>query len=204
LLLKTIADALIAFGPAGVLLIGFIDSLGVPLPAALDALLIGVAIQTPQFAALAAGLAVIGSISGNYLLFRAARYGSGWLVKEVKDKEAGADTRREKFRQWFGRYGLLTVFIPAVVPFVPLPLKVFVISAGAIRTPKGRFLAVILLARVLRYFGLIWLAVRLGQDARGFLTHNAWNLVAALLTMALALVIVIRWYDRRRAEAIAE
>jgi membrane protein DedA with SNARE-associated domain len=203
-LLKTIADALIAFGPAGVLLIGFIDSLGVPLPAALDALLIGVAIQTPQFAALAAGLAVVGSISGNYLLFRAARYGSGWLVKEVKDKEGGADTRGEKFRQWFARYGLLTVFIPAVVPFVPLPLKVFVISAGAIRTPSGRFLAVVLLARALRYFGLIWLAVRLGQDARGFLTHNAWNLVAALLTMALALVIVIRWYDRRRAEAIAE
>jgi len=203
-LLKTIADALIAFGPAGVLLIGFIDSIGVPLPAALDALLIGVAIQTPQYAALAAGLAVIGSISGNYLLFRAARYGSGWLVKEVKEGDATPETRREKFRQWFARYGLLTVFIPAVVPFVPLPLKVFVISAAAVRTSNGRFLAVILLARVVRYFGLVWLAVRLGQDARGFLTQNAWNMVAVVFTAVLVLFMVIRWFDRRRAEAVAD
>src|SRR5262249_26733662 len=154
-------------------LIGFVDSLGVPLPAALDALLIAIAIKTPAYAWLAAALAVAGSMGGNYLLFRAARYGGGWLVREKPQAVPG---RRDRFRQWFFRYGLLTVFIPAVVPFVPLPLKVFVISAGAVRTPVGRFLAVMLAARLIRYFGQAWLAIRLGEDAHGFLAHNAWNL----------------------------
>jgi membrane protein DedA with SNARE-associated domain len=197
-LLKSFADALIAFGPPGVFLIGFVDSLGIPLPAALDALLITVAIRTPQYAWIAAILAVIGSMGGNYLLFRAARYGSGWLIREKPDTPPG---RREKFRQWFARYGLLTVFVPAVVPFVPLPLKVFVVSAGAVRTPASRFLSVILAARVIRYFGQAWLAIRLGEDAHGFLTHNAWSMAAVVLTMSLALVGAIRWYGRRRAEA---
>jgi len=199
-LLKSIADALIAFGPLGVFCIGFIDSLGIPLPAALDALLLTVAIQNPRLAYVAAALAVVGSVGGNYFLFRAARYGGSRLVKE-KDAEPMPAGRREKFRQWFARYGLLTIFIPAVVPFVPLPLKVFVISAGAMRTPTPRFLGVIFLARVIRYFGQAWLAIRLGQDAHGFLTHNAWNMVAAVLAMALALVAVVKWHDRRRITA---
>jgi membrane protein YqaA with SNARE-associated domain len=195
LLLKTLADALIAFGPFGVLLIGFFDSLGVPLPAALDALLITIAIKAPQQAYYAAVLAVIGSMAGNYILFHAARYGSRWVKAETPD------SKRERFRLWFARYGLLTVFVPAVVPFVPLPLKVFVISAGAMRTHTSRFLGVMFVARVIRYFGQAWLATRLGQDARGFLTHNAWNMAAVVFTMALALVALIKWYDRRRAEA---
>ena len=195
-MLKTIADALIAFGPFGVFLAGFIDSVGIPLPAVLDFYLLGVAIKAPQEAIFAAVMAVIGSAGGNYALFHAARYGGNRFLKPQTP-----DTRRERFRVWFSRYGLLTVFIPAVIPFFPLPLKVFVISAGAVRTSTGRFLAVILLSRVMRYFGLVWLATRLGEDAHGFLAHNAWNMAAILVAMALALFGAIKWFDRRRAEA---
>jgi membrane protein DedA with SNARE-associated domain len=197
LLLKTFADALIAFGPLGVFIAGFLDSIGIPLPAVIDLYLLGVAIKTPQMGYLAAALAVIGSCGGNYALFHAARYGGKRFMKQ----EAQPESRREKFRAWFSRYGLLTVFIPAIVPFLPLPLKMFVISAGAMKTPTSRFLSVIVLARVLRYFGMIWLAARLGEDAPGFLTQNAWSMAAILLAMGLALVLVIKWYDRRRAEA---
>jgi len=59
-----------------------------------------------------------------------------------------------------------------VAPFIPLPLKVFVISAGALRTPFARFLAVILVARVIRFFGEAWLGLQLGRDAQGFLIRN--------------------------------
>ena len=195
-MLKTLADALIAFGPLGVFLVGFIDSMGIPLPAVLDFYLLGVAIKAPQLAYVAAAMAVIGSVGGNYALFHAARYGGNRFLKPEAPQ-----SRRGKFRIWFTRYGLLTVFIPAVVPFFPLPLKVFVISAGAMKTPASRFLAVILLARLMRYFGMVWLATRLGEDAHGFLAHNAWNMAAVLITMGLALVLVIKWYDRHRAEA---
>jgi len=196
-LLKTLADALIAFGPLGVLIAGFADSLGVPLPAVVDLYLLSVTIKTPQVGYFAALMALLGSAVGNYLLFHAARYGGNRLLKA----EAPAESRREKFRQWFNRYGLLTVFIPAVVPFLPLPLKVFVLSAGAMKTPTGRFVAVVLAARVIRYFGMVLLAIRLGEGAHGFLMQNAWSMAAALIGMALALFWIVRRVDRRRAEA---
>jgi membrane protein YqaA with SNARE-associated domain len=195
-LLKRIGDALIAFGPAGVFVIGFFDSLGVPLVGGVDALLIYVAVKSPFTAYLAATSATLGSILGNLALFRTARYG----VRRFAGDEA-PDGKRQKFRLWFQRYGLLTVFIPAVTPFVPLPLKVFVISAGAMRTSVSRFLAVVLLARVIRYYGEAYLGIRLGEDARGFLTHNAWNIAGVAVTIALVLAGLVKWYDRRRAEA---
>jgi membrane protein YqaA with SNARE-associated domain len=195
-LLKSIADGLIAFGPFGVLLIGFLDSLGVPLPAVLDVWLVTVAIENPQRAYFAAAMAVIGSMAGNYALFHAARYGGARFIKGETP-----NGRRKKFRHWFTRYGLLTVFVPAVVPFIPLPLKVFVISAGAMRTSTSQFLAVVFLARLLRYFGQAYVGIRLGQDALGFLTHNVWTIAGVVLAVALILVALVRWYDRRRTEA---
>jgi membrane protein YqaA with SNARE-associated domain len=195
-LLKSIGNALIAFGPAGLFVIALLDSLGVPLVGGVDLLLIYVAVKTPQMAYIAATIATVGSIFGNLILFRTARYG----VQRFAGVET-PDGKRKKFRIWFQRYGLLTVFIPAVTPFVPLPLKVFVVSAGAMHTPASRFLGVVLLARVIRYFGEAYLGVRLGEDAHGFLTRNGWNIAGIAMATALVLVGLIRWYDRRRAEA---
>jgi membrane protein DedA with SNARE-associated domain len=180
----------------GIFLIGFLDSLGIPLPAALDFLLIGFAANTPSMAYVAAIAATVGSLCGNVALFRAARYGG----KRFSREEA-PEGRAKKFRAWFHRYGLLTVFIPAVTPIVPLPLKVFVISAGAMHTPLRRFLPVIVMARVIRYFGEAYLGMSLGLDAKGFLTHNAWKIAGLFLGLALVLIALIRWTDRRRVEA---
>ena len=176
--------------------IGLLDSLGVPLVGGVDALLIYVAVRTPRVAYLAATGAIVGSILGNLILFRTARYG----VRRFAGEEV-ADGRRQKFRLWFQRYGLLTVFIPAVTPFVPLPLKVFVVSAGAMHTPLARFLLVVVVARVIRYYGEAYLGIRLGEDAHGFLTRNGWNIAGIAVATALVLVGLIRWFDRRRAEA---
>ena len=194
-MLKSIGDALQAFGLPGILVIALLDSLGVPLVGGVDFLLLYLSVKTPHMAYLAAGMATLGSMVGNFILFRGARYG----VSRFGGQEV-PDGKRQKFRLWFQRYGLLTVFIPAVTPFVPLPLKVFVISAGALHTPVSRFLGVVLLARVIRYFGEAYLGIRLGEDARGFLTQNAWNILGIALAIVLVLVGLIRWYDRRRAE----
>ena len=195
-MLKSIGDALIAFGPLGLFVIGLLDSLGVPLVGGVDALVIYLAVKTPHMAYIAATTATAGSILGNLILFRTARYG----VRRFARNEV-PDGKRQKFRIWFQRYGLLTVFIPAVTPFVPLPLKVFVISAGATHTPVSRFVGVVLLARVIRYYGDAYLGIRLGEDAHGFLTRNGWNIAGIAVAMALVLVGLIRWRDRRRAEA---
>lgn len=183
-----------AYGPWGVVLLGFLDSLGVPLPAAMDALLIFLAVKAPERALIAALMAVIGSLAGNLALFLGIQHGSRLLIKTVP--EPG---KPQRFRDWFRRYGLVTVFIPAAIPVLPLPLKVFVVSAAYLRTPLRRFLLVILLARVIRYFGDAYLGMRLGAGAQPFLARNAWTLAGIAVAAAAALFLLIHWKSRGRS-----
>src|SRR6185312_3115856 len=139
----------------------------------------------------------VGSLIGNIGLFSASRGGSQRWVKAVPEQPANPG----RFRAWFRRYGLVTVFIPALFPIIPLPLKVFVISAGVFQTSIGRFVAVILLARFLRYFGLAFIGIQLGENAEYFLRHNAFAICGVALGVALALLLLIRLNDRRARNA---
>jgi membrane protein YqaA with SNARE-associated domain len=194
-LLQHLKVALIAFGPLGVFLLAALDSCGVPLPGAMDVSLIYVAWHSPKLAYWTALMAVLGSLCGNVGLFLASRHGVRRFFKQPEPDKP------QKFRQWFERYGLVTVFIPALVP-VPLPMKPFVVSAGVMRTHFGQFLAVVVVARMIRYCGEAYLAVRLGQDAQGFLVRNGWTLTAVALALAFALFALIWLNDRRRAAAL--
>lgn len=198
-LLAHITQYLQAYGPPGVFLLSAIDSIGIPLPFGLDILLLGVAADsahTPWLAWFTAFLALVGSTGGNIALFMAARHG-----RRLFGREESPDAVPGRFQRWFSRYGLITVFIPAVTPLIPLPLKVFVISAGAFRTPFVRFLAVIVVARALRFFGEAWLGLQLGRDAEGFLIHNGWRLAGFFLLMALIAVVIIRRVGRQNPQA---
>jgi len=196
-LLSKIVAALITFGPWGVFLLGFIDSLGIPLPATMDALLILVAVKAPQRAYFTALMAVLGSAGGSIGLFLAVRHGRRLFLKG--EPPPG---KRQRFERWFNRYGMLTVFIPAVTPVLPLPLKVFVVSAGVLKTPFSKFLAVILLARVIRYFGEAYLGILLGEDAQTFLARHVWTLLGIAVALAGAAYVVIGMIDRRRETAV--
>ena len=70
-----LTDALIAWGPAGILLLAILDSSGVPVAGVFDALLILIAVERPSVAWLCAGMAVVGSTVGNVILFWMARKG---------------------------------------------------------------------------------------------------------------------------------
>jgi len=192
--------ALVAYGPWGIFLLSAIDSFGVPLPAAMDFLLIGIAASAhnPRHAYFTALLAILGSVGGNVALYLAARRGAGWLRKS--EPPPG---KRQKFREWFHRYGLLTVFVPAVTPVVPFPLKVFVVSAGALHAPFGRFLTVIVLARIIRYGGEACLGLALGEEGtKGFLVRHGWMLAGAAAGLCVVAFVLLRYMDRRRESAV--
>lgn len=195
-LLHNITNALVAFGPPGVLLIALLDSAGIPLPAALDFLLILVAVKSPERAWITALLATAGSVAGNLVLFFAARRGGRrWMSEPAPDSP-------QKFRRWFRRFGLVTVFVPAVVPLIPLPLKVFVISAGILHTGIPEFVSVILLARVIRFFGEAYLGMRMGEEgAKAFLKGNVWTIAAVVAAVAVAAAVAAWLHDRRRQTA---
>jgi membrane protein DedA with SNARE-associated domain len=79
---------------------------------------------------------------------------------------------------------------------------VFVVSAGALKTPFGKFLTVILLARVIRYFGEAYLGILLGADAQTFLVRHIWMILGIVLALAGAAYVLIGIIDRRRERAV--
>lgn len=190
-LLAKLGTFLLIFGPFGVFAGALIDSLGIPIPAGIDLWLLDIAVKEPQKAYFAAFMAVLGSAGGNVALFLAAHHGTRRLIK------GEPSARVQRFHVWFHKYGLLTVFIPAVTPIIPFPLKVFVVSAGALRTSFVKFLLVVLLARVLRYFGEAYVGLLLGEHASEFLHRNAWYLLGIAVAIALAFYCALRWRDRR-------
>lgn len=180
-----------AWGPAGVFLLALIDSAGVPLPVGVDALVVTLAAVEPARAWIAATLAVIGSATGCLLLFWIARWGG----QAYLDRHT-ASGRGARLRLWFRQYGLATVFVPALLP-IPLPVKVPILSAGALGVGPVRFLAVILAARTPRYFGLAWLGSQLGDQSLPWLKSHVWHLGAAALALFAALFLLLRLAGRR-------
>ena len=187
---RHLTDALIAWGPAGILLLAILDSSGVPVAGIFDAFLILIAVERPSLAWICAALAVIGSSVGSAILFWTARKGGGRFADN-----AAPGGRAARFREWFRRYGLVTVFVPALMP-IPMPLKLFVVSAGVMGTGFGEFIAVILTARILRYGGEAWLGIRLGRESTHFLTGHVWYFLAGAVALFLILYGFIRMRDR--------
>ena len=189
-------DALVAWGPAGILLLSIVDSSGVPVAGVFDAFLILIAVERPSVAWLCAGLAVAGSMVGNVILFLAAHRGGRRFMNKAAPEGRGA-----KFRHWFKRYGMVTVFVPALIP-IPMPLKLFVISAGVMGTSFMEFFSVMLVARTLRYFGEVWLGVTLKRESTAFLRTHGWMFAVGAIILFASLYAFILVRDRRRLRAV--
>lgn len=186
-------ELLRSWGPLGVLLIATLDAAGVPLPAGVDVSLIGLAIVSPTRAYLAVPLGVLGSLIGNLFLYTVARKGGeAYLDRKIQTGRA------RRFRDWFQHYGLITVFIPTFVPIVPLPLKVFVLSAGAFGVSRRAFLLTILVARVPRFLAMAYLGSQLGANSLGWLRDHAWHLAGVAAGLFVFLFLLVKWVDRRR------
>ena len=156
-----------------------------------DALIVLIAVVDHAQAYWAAGAAVAGSLIGCLVLFLIARKGGeAYLQRHV------ISPREARFRAWFHEFGLLTVFVPAFVP-IPLPLKIFVVSAGALEESPTSFAIVLVAARIPRYLFLAWLGTRLGKETVPYLRQHAWEF--GLLAVALfgILYLVISYLHRR-------
>jgi membrane protein YqaA with SNARE-associated domain len=183
---------LISWGPLGVFFVAIIDSAGIPMIAGVDALVVVIASLHPAQGYIAAATATAGSMLGNLLLFFIGRKGGEvYLARHTRTR------RGERLHAWFIEYGLLTIFVPAAV-VVPLPLKVFVLCAGALGVGPRRFATVLLAARLPRYFFLAWLGTRLGKNTIPYLRHHAWELGLFAVLLFAALYIAIRLLHRHK------
>jgi membrane protein YqaA with SNARE-associated domain len=175
------------------------DSTGIPMIGGVDAFIVLVAVVNRSQAYLAAATAILGSLVGSLILFMIARKGG-----QEYHRHHTSSARGRKLHAWFDEFGLLTVFVPAFVPIIPLPLKIFIISAGALEESPVTFSLVLLAARIPRYLFLAWLGLRLGNDTIPFLRQHIWELVLLASSLFVALYLLVRIvHDRRVSKSPA-
>jgi membrane protein YqaA with SNARE-associated domain len=187
------AQILIAWGPLGLFALALLDSAGLPVVGGVDALLIAVATNNPDQAYLAALLAICGSLCGSLILFFIARKGGEVLLMRHVASRTGA-----RLHLWFQRWGLATVFFPALSP-IPLPMKIPVFCAGALQVRLVYFVAVIVTARSIRYFALAYLGRHYGQATFKYLAVHGWQVAGGALMLAIIVTLVLRLVQKHEA-----
>jgi membrane protein YqaA with SNARE-associated domain len=166
-------------GAPGLFLISFLDSSVLTFPVINDLLLIELAMQHPVRMPVYALMASLGSLLGCLLLYFLARKGG----EAYFHRKAGVHAHA--IRHWVERNGFFGMLIAALLP-PPTPFKFFVFAAGVFEAPLIGFASAITLARLFRYFGVGYLAVRYGHDAMPYLVQH--KLQVSVLVIAFVTV----------------
>ena len=193
--MKHFLEILKSWGPLGVFTLATVESLGIPNPGGTDFLLLFMAAVRPDVAWLSALGAVLGSLIGSSIFFEVLRRGGEAVLTRYASSERGL-----RFQAWFLRYGLITVFIPALLPIPFLPFKVFAACAGAMGVGRMRFILTLAAGRIPRYFALAYLGASLGEHAGTWLKAHTWQLVI----FAIVLTGTLSWLARRMNRATLE
>ena len=183
-------------GAPGLFLISFLDSSVLTFPVINDLLLIELSMQRPARMPLYAFLAALGSVLGCVLLYFIARKGGEAFFHRRAGRHAHA------IRHWVERNGFLGMLIAALLP-PPTPFKFFVLAAGVFEVPLFSYTSAIVIARLLRYFGIGYLAIRYGADAMPYLLHHKLQVAVCVILLVIVSYVLSRLVLRHRQPAIA-
>jgi len=183
---------LVQWGPLGAFVIAAIDAAGIPNTGITDFVLIAAGIASPATAMLCASFAVIGSLTGGMVFFEITRRGGErYLIKYT------SSGRGLKFRAWFLRFGLVTVFITALLPLPFLPFKFFAACAGAMGESRVKFLLVLAAARIPRYFALGYLGATLGDQSNVWIKSHILQMGVFAVLLFIALYGLVKFTERK-------
>ncbi len=130
----------------------------------------------------------IGSVLGCLLLYRIVRGGEQIIERRFKSEHL------DRIKSIYRRWGLFALVIPALLP-PPMPFKIFVVTAGALGYPMGRFALVIFISRAIRYYFWGFLAYFFRDRVRqvsSWLEEHFFTVLGATLAL-VALVLLTRW-----------
>jgi len=139
----------------------------------------------------------IGSVIGCLVLFRIARRGEQFVTKRFHPRHL--DRVKEIYRKW----GIFALVIPALLP-PPMPFKIFVVAAGALNYPAGRFAAVIMIARTARYYFWGWVAYFFRNEVLkilGWLESHLLEILAVIIALCVLSFIGRRVFTRLRSQS---
>jgi len=179
-------------GAPGLFLISFLDSSVLTFPIINDLLLIELSMEHPARMPLYAFMASLGSVLGCVVLYFIARKGGEAIFHQKAGKHGHA------IRHWVERNGFLGMLIAALLP-PPTPFKFFVLAAGVFEVPLFSYISAITIARLFRYFGIGYLAIRYGAGAMPYLVHHKLQVTVFVITLVIVSYVLSRLVLKRRA-----
>jgi membrane protein YqaA with SNARE-associated domain len=183
---------LVSFGPLGLLAIAFLDSVMIPMPGGVDAVLLLLSASRPSWVLVYVAAATIGSTVGCVVLYYISqRAGHRALARFSESKQ-------KRVKNLIDRYDVLSVLVASLLP-PPFPFKLFVVSAGVFRLNLVRFTVAVAAGRTFRYLLEGYLAARYGDHAKEILGRYY-----PAIGVGLALLIIIVFVGKnllRRGQA---
>jgi membrane protein YqaA with SNARE-associated domain len=190
---------LIHLGGPGLILLGLADNAGI-LPGSMDILTILLAAHRRDIWFYYAIMATVGAITGGYLTYRVALKG-GKATLEKKFSQQTVDKVYAKFERW----GFGAVAIPALFP-PPFPMVLVLLSAGAMRYPRNKFLTALAMGRGVRYTILAFLGAHYGRHIVRFFSQYYKPALLVLITLAVlggGIGLAQYYRSRKRSRSVA-
>ena len=177
--LSEVSQWLISFGPFGLFAIAFLDSVMIPMPGGVDAVLLLLAAARPSWLFIYVAAATIGSTAGCVALYRLSQRAGKKALSRF------SESKQKRVKDLIDRYDVMSVLVASLLP-PPFPFKLFVVSAGVFRLNLLRFTLAVAGGRFFRYLLLGYLAARYGDQAKDLLTRYY-----PTIGIALAVLIVL-------------
>ena len=170
---------LVSFGPLGLLTIAFLDSLMIPMPGGVDAVLLLLAASRPSWMLIYVAAATIGSTAGCVGLYRISQRAGKRALSRF------SESKQKRVKDLIDRYDVISVLVASLLP-PPFPFKLFVVSSGVFRLNLLRFTLAVAAGRTFRYLLEGYLAARYGEHAKELLARYY-----PAIGIALAVLIII-------------
>jgi membrane protein YqaA with SNARE-associated domain len=187
-------------GAAGLFFLAVIDSSPLPTFFGPDILTAILAASRRDLWYEYAASATVGSVIGAYFTFRIARKaGSAYLDRKFKKGKLA------KFLHLFKKWGTGTLVASTMIP-LPTPTSMFFAAAGVSDFPHGRFVAIVAVSRIVRYFGIAFIAATYGRHFLRVLRHpiEHWGWMVAFIAVTVVLIAGGILINRRLTPAPAE
>ena len=162
--LSQVSQYLVSFGPFGLFAIAFLDSVLIPMPGGVDAVLLLLAAARPSWMLIYVAAATIGSTAGCVALYRLSQKGGKRALARF------SESKQKRVKNLIDRYDVMSVLVASLLP-PPFPFKLFVVSAGVFRLNLMRFTLAVAGGRMFRYLFLAYLAAHYGDEAKELLAR---------------------------------
>ncbi|HXS78397.1 MAG TPA: VTT domain-containing protein, partial [Terracidiphilus sp.] len=134
-------------------------------------------------------MAALGSSIGGLLPYALGRAGGELFILKRVNRD-----RYERMKLRFEKQEFLAMAIPSALP-PPTPWKLFVFAAGVFEMRVAPFMLAVFTGRLVRWFVLSLLVIKLGPGAVQVVEHHA--LTALLVVGGIALIGFAIWWRRK-------